>query len=149
MLCYVMLCDVMLCYVMLYYLILCYSILRSVLYAARGRAGLARVPRLARAACIYTPGYMYMCLCVYIYIYIYVYMYIYTHRYTYTHYLYVCIYVYIYIYIYIYILLPQACASRGLAASVARAAGRQDSSKGGAVETGCGGFHHTIGCFVT
>ena len=49
--------------------------------------------------------------------------------YTYT-YVYICIYVYVYIYIYIYVHIGQ------------------DSSKGGAVETGCSGLHHIIGCFI-
>ena len=35
-------------------------------------------------------------------------------------------YVYVYVYVYVY----------------------QDSSKGGAVETGCSGLHYIIGCFI-
>ena len=54
---------------------------------------------------------------------IYTYIYIYIHMYTYTH-------------IYIY------------AAAPGRSSG-QDSSKGAAVEAGCSGLHHSIGCFVT
>ena len=51
--------------------------------------------------------------------------------------MYVCMYVYIYIYIYYDLLrsdaLREAC---------------QDSSQGGAVETGCSGLHYIIGCFI-
>ena len=70
---------------------------------------------------------------------------------TYTHmimlyiYIYTYIYIYVYIYIYIHIHIVRLARGRddqrGLAAVRVRGsdAGDQDSSKGGAVETGCSG----------
>ena len=95
-------------------------------------------------------------------IYIFTYIYMYT-LYTYTISLSVCLSLslsislslYIYIYIYIYIYGAEGCERRvvsraGLAsiASIWKTADTQDSSKGGAVETGCSDLHYIIGCFI-
>ena len=82
--------------------------------------------------------YIHICVCMYIYIYIYTYIYIYI-------YIYIHVYTYIYIYIYVYIYVAWLLLQRHRREEGAG----QDSSKGGAVETGCSGLHYIIGCFIT
>ena len=72
--------------------------------------------------------YMYICI---LYTHLYIYIYIHTH----TH---VCMCIYIYIYIYIYM----------VRRSISGCSRFQDSTKGGAVETGCSGLRYVIGCFT-
>ena len=60
---------------------------------------------------------------------------------------YVCMYVCMYIYIYTHDNLHRVDQFIGILADVA-SGHFQDSSKRGAVETGCSGLHYIIGCFV-
>ena len=71
-------------------------------------------------------------MCIYIYIYICIYVYVY-----------VCVYIYIYIYI-----LVSITDGRSLARPTYHHPRTQDSSRGGAVETGWSGLHSVIGCLI-
>ena len=78
-------------------------------------------------------------LCIYIYIYnTYIYIYIYT-----------CVYIYIYIYTYMYIYIGARGRRPGQGERLdAAGGGAQDSSKGGAVETGCSDLYDVIYQFI-